>query len=109
MFTTTITQAELLYGVELLPQGSRRARLQEVIQNGLSALFAGRILSFDESAAREFASIVASRRTRGRPISEFDAAIAGIARSHHAAIATRDTGGFEGCGIAVINPWLHKR
>ena len=41
----------------------------------------------------------------GRPISDFDAMIAAIARSHGAAVATRNTADFEHCGIPTINPW----
>jgi predicted nucleic acid-binding protein len=67
--------------------------------------FTGRILPFDEIAAREFAQIVASRRAVGHPISQFDAMIAAIARCYQAAAATRNTNDFADCGIPVINPW----
>jgi len=108
VFMTVITQAELLSGVELLPDGKRRMRLQEAVRQILTQQFSGRILAFDEAAAREYATIVASRRAVGRPISEFDASIAAIARSHGAAVATRDTADFDRCGIKLINPWLDE-
>jgi toxin FitB len=102
---TTITVAELLYGVELLPQGKRRVSLLTGCETMFSRVFAGRILSFDEEAARAFSKIAAQRRLRGRPIAEFDAQIAAIARSRAAILATRNTADFEGCGVRLVNPW----
>ena len=105
VFTTTITQAELLYGVESLAPGKRRTQLLAAIEEILATSFEGRILPFDENAAREFARIVAARDARGRPISNSDAMIAAIARTCRASVATRNTTDFAGCGIAIINPW----
>ena len=104
VFITTITQAEILYGVEILPAGKRRAALQADIDAMLNVEFAGRILPFDEQAARAFSRIAAERRTSGRPIAAFDAQIAAIAFSRNAAVATRDVHDFEGCGVTVLNP-----
>ncbi|HEV3332194.1 MAG TPA: type II toxin-antitoxin system VapC family toxin [Bryobacteraceae bacterium] len=105
VFTTTITQAELFYGVETLPPGKRRTRLLAALEEILVEGFEARILPFDEEAARQFAKIVVSGEAAGRPISQFDAMIAAIARCHHAAVATRNTADFERCGIQVIDPW----
>lgn len=105
VFTTTITQAEVLYGIEALPPGKRRLRLLEAVEKMFAEEFEGRILPFDDDAARTFARIVAARDAAGRPISQFDAMIAAIARSHRAAVATRNTADFQHCGIDVINPW----
>src|SRR5579864_1075565 len=68
VYTTTITQAELFYGVEALPPGKRRVRLLAAIEKILAEEFDGRILPFDEDAARAFAKIVVTRETAGRPI-----------------------------------------
>ena len=106
VFTTAITEAEVLYGVETLPPGKRRTRLLAAVERMFAEEFADRILPFDEDAARAFAGIVAARDTAGRPISQFDAMIAAIARSHRAAVATRNTADFQHCGIEVINPWI---
>jgi predicted nucleic acid-binding protein len=105
VFTTAITQAEVLYGVETLPAGRRRVRLLAAVEKMFAEEFEGRILSFDEDAARAFAGIVAARDRAGRPISQFDAMIAAIARSHRATVATRNTADFQNCGVDVINPW----
>lgn len=105
LFTTTITEAELLYGVAVLPEGRRKLALREVILRILEERFLGRILPFDRAAAREFAAIAAGRRGAGKPIGEADGRIAAITRSRGAGLATRDVGGFHQCGIALIDPW----
>jgi predicted nucleic acid-binding protein len=105
LFTTTITEAELLYGAALLPEGRRRRSLEAAIVQILAAQFPGRILPFDSAAAREFADIASTRRQAGRPISEADARIAAIARSRGASLATRNVADFTGCEIAIIDPW----
>jgi hypothetical protein len=105
LFTTTITVAETLYGIELLPKGRRRDQLLREAEATFAGDFAGRILPFDEVSARLFASIAVGRRLHGRPISNFDAQIAAISRAHGATLATRNTDDFEGCGVRLINPW----
>jgi len=67
------------------------------------------VLSFDGEAAVVYAEIGASRRSAGRPISQFDATIAAITRSCRASLATRNAKDFEGCGIEVVNPWTEQR
>jgi predicted nucleic acid-binding protein len=105
LFTTTITQAEILYGLEVMPKGKRRAALQLAIEAILEEDFADRILPFDSDAARVFPKIAGSRRASGRPMAQWDAQIAAIARSRGAALATRNSNDFEHCGIRVIDPW----
>ena len=105
VFISAITEAELRYGVTLLPAGKRRSALATVIEDMLGEDFTGRILPFDSAAAVAFAEIAATRRQAGRPIAQADAQIAAIARSRGAALATRNVPDFEGCGIDVVNPW----
>jgi hypothetical protein len=105
LFTTTIAQAEILYGLELLSASTRRSRLETAVHELFAIDFAGRILTFDQAAAQAYAEIAAARRRAGRPIAQFDAQIAAIARSRDAGVATRDVADFEGCGINVIDPW----
>ena len=105
VFTTAITQAEVLYGVEVLPAGQRRSKLSSVIEKLFADEFRGRVLPFDEGAARLFPKLVANRGKLGRPITQFDAMIASICRSHGAAVATRNVADFEHCGIPIIDPW----
>jgi toxin FitB len=106
LFVTTITVAEILYGIELLPAGKRRDGLETDAGRMFALDYSGRILVFDESAARAFAQIASSRRKIGRPVAELDAQIASIARVNDATLATRNTSDFEGCGIRLVNPWV---
>lgn len=105
LFITAVTVAEILFGIELLPHGKRRVALLAGAELMFGKVLSGRILPFDEDAARAFAAIAASRRAQGRPIADVDAQIAAIARSRGATVATRNTADFEGCGIRLVNPW----
>ena len=105
LFTTTVTQAEILYGLELLPQGKRRSALEAAVAEVFGDDFAGRILPFDAAAAAMFGKIAAARQKLGRPIAQFDAQVAAIARSRAASVATRNTADFRHCGVVVLNPW----
>ncbi|MGH8792911.1 MAG: type II toxin-antitoxin system VapC family toxin [Stackebrandtia sp.] len=104
-YITSVTAAELLYGVAKLPQGRRKDMLAEKVQNMLRDAYDGRIEPFDVAAAGHYAMIVASREGKGRPIEVADAQIAAICRKHGATLATRNAKDFEGTGVEVVNPW----
>ncbi len=106
LFLTTVTEAEILFGLALLPAGRRSTALSEAVRQVLTEEFAGRILPFDSAAAASYGALAARRRRAGRPLAPLDAQIAAIAHSRGAAVATRDADGFVDCGVAVINPWL---
>jgi hypothetical protein len=105
LYTTSITQAEILHGIMLLSAGKRRNAFEGAAQAMFNEDFAGRILPFGSDAAAPYARIAAARRRAGHPISHFDAQIAAIAHSAGAAVATRNVSDFDGCGVKVINPW----
>lgn len=105
VFTTAVTEAEILYGLALLPDGRRRQALEAAVRPIFSEDLAGRVLAFDREAAESYAVIAARRRAIGRPISQFDAQIAAIAVSRGASIATRNVADFAETGAPVINPW----
>jgi predicted nucleic acid-binding protein len=105
LYVTSITQAEILHGIQLLPRGKRRDALAAAAAEMFEHDFAGRVLPFGSDAAVAYAGIAAARRRAGRPISGFDAQIAAIARTHDADLATRNVDDFEGCGIDVLDPW----
>jgi predicted nucleic acid-binding protein len=104
IFTTALTQAEVLYGIALLPSGRRQARLAEAIRPIFEVDFEGRIVPFDASAAVHFAEIAALRRKNGQPISQVDAQIAAITRSRGARLATRNQRDFIACDLELIDP-----
>jgi predicted nucleic acid-binding protein len=108
MFTSAVTQGEILYGIRLMADGQRRKKLWGAAVAIFADDFSGRVLSFDEDAAISYAEIAASRRAEGRPISQLDGVIAAITRSRGATLATRNAKDFEGCGIEVVNPWVER-
>jgi len=108
VFISAITQAEILYGVALVPEGKRREGLARAARTAFETYFRGRILPFDSEAAEAFAALAAGRRQVGRPISLADAQIAAIARSRGATLATRNVPDFEGCGVEIVDPWGAK-
>ena len=105
VFTTSITQAEMLAGIERLPAGRRKAGLLAGTEKMLAEQFAGRVLPFDQEAAVLFSKILVGRQKIGRPMSELDAMIAAIARSRGAPLATRNIRDFQNCGVRLIDPW----
>ena len=108
LFVSAVTQAEMLLGARLLPAGKHRQQLHQALDGMFREDFAGRVLPFDAAAASGYAQVVHARRNAGRPISQFDAQIAAIALCRGAGLATRNVADFEGCGLAVDNPWNHR-
>lgn len=105
MYLSTITLAELRFGMAALPAGRRRELLQSQLEQQVLPLFAGRLLSFDEPASRAYAALRARARSAGKAIAPADGYIAAIASAHGLTVATRDHAPFEAVGLQVINPW----
>ena len=107
LYLSSVTLAELLFGISTLPNGKRKNMLSEAL-DGLMGLFENRVLSFDFAAARQYAELAVTARTAGRGFPVPDGYIAAIAASHGFKIASRDMAPFEAVGIDVINPWEWK-
>ena len=105
IYTTSVTKAEIYYGVAILPSGRRRTSLFLDAQKMFAEDFEGRVLPFDGDAATYFGNIAAERRRRGMALDVPDLQIAAIASAHNAAVATRNVDDFDACGIEIINPW----
>jgi toxin FitB len=105
LYTTTICQAEILSGITVMPQGRRRLAVETAVRAIFTDDFGGRVLPFDTAAAAAFADIFAARRRAGRPTAPLDLMIAAVARAKGASVVTRDIGGFEDCGVPLIDPW----
>ena len=104
LFTTSITLAEVLNGIERLPDG-RRTNLLRTTAEGVFSAFADQLLAFDSAAASESAELVNFRERSGAPIDGFDAQIAAICRVHGATLATRNIKDFHDTGVEVTDPW----
>ena len=102
---SSITEAELLRGITILPEGRLKIFKSKLLSEFLLIDFANLILPFESKAANHYAEIFASRKTLGRPISTFDCMIAAIAKANGCKLATRNISDFEQCGLEIINPW----
>ncbi len=107
IWISAVTVAEIRLGIELLPDGKRRALLSDLAERMFREEFSERCLPFDFPAAGEYASIVATRMRQSSPISVEDAQIAAIALTTGLLLATRNTKDFLGIeGLKLINPWI---
>lgn len=104
LYLSSVTLAELLYGIGTLPDGRRKNALTSTL-DGLLELFGSRVLPFDAEAARCYAQLATQARAAGKGFPTPDGYIAAIAVAHGFAVATRDTSPFTAAGVPVINPW----
>ena len=105
LWLCSVVLAELLYGVERLPQGRKREALSQALRDVVELDFDARVLPFDADCAATYATLIGARERAGRPIHQADAQIAAICRTFGARLATRKVKDFEGLDLALINPW----
>ena len=104
LYLSSVTLAELLFGIAALPAGKRKDMLAQTL-DGLMGLFRDRVLPFDTDAARRFAELAVTAKNGGRGFPTPDGYIAAIAASRGFIVASRDTAPYEAATVAVINPW----
>jgi predicted nucleic acid-binding protein len=104
LYLSSVTLAELLFGIAALPAGKRKNTLESAL-DGLMELFSDRVLSFDPDAARHYAELAVTARTAGLGFPTPDGYIAAIAASRGLVVASRDTGPYQAVGLRVLNPW----
>jgi len=104
LYLTSVTLAELLFGIAALPAGKRKDMLAQTL-DGLMGLFRDRVLPFDTDAARHYATLAVTARTGGRGFPTPDGYIAAISAARGFIVATCDTAPYEAVGVSVINPW----
>lgn len=105
IWITSITVFEIAFGIELMPEGTRRRDLRKAFDAMTGLRFGGRILDLDSKSAEAAAAFIGVRRRAGRPVGNQDAMIAGIASASGCSLATRNTPDFELADIELINPW----
>ena len=104
IYLSSVTLAELLFGIGILPAGRRRDALAATL-DGLLDAFGQRILPFDTNAARVYADVATRARAAGQGLPIPEGYIAAIAAAHGYAVATRDAAPFVAVGVTVIDPW----
>jgi predicted nucleic acid-binding protein len=104
LYISSLTVAEIQRGVLETPAGKRRQQLQAWFAGpeGPQALFAGRVLPFDEKAGLVWAKLMADGKARGRPRSALDTIIAAVADANECVVVTDNERDFE--GVEIINP-----
>jgi len=107
LYLSSVTLAELLFGIGALPAGAKKDRLARALDR-LLALFSGRVLPFDQDAARRYAEMAVNGRAAGRPLPAADGYLAATAASHGFAVATRNVKHFGDTGVDLIDPWQER-
>ncbi|RGE21100.1 type II toxin-antitoxin system VapC family toxin [Leucobacter sp. wl10] len=107
LYLSSVTFAELLFGIGALPAGRRKDRLASALDR-LLGLFPGRVLPFDQEAARRYAEIAVTARAVGRPMPMAHGYIAATAAVHGFAVATRNVKDFTDTGVELIDPWTRS-
>ena len=107
LYLSSVTLAELLFGIGALPAGKRKSMLDRAL-TGLLELFKDRVLPFDTKAARHYADLAVTARNGVRGFPTPDGYIAAIAASRGFIVASRDTAPYEAAGVKVINPWADQ-
>ena len=108
LYLSSVTIAELMFGIGALPKGKRKDKLASAL-DGVMELFADRVLPFDIDAARHYADLAVKARAAGKGFPTPDGYIAAIAASKGFVVATRDTSAFDAAGVEVIDPWKAER
>lgn len=104
LYLSSVTLAELLFGIGALPAGKRKNLLDRALK-ALLDLFGNRVLPFDTDAARCYADLAVAARNGGRGFPTPDGYIAAIAASRGFIVASRDTSPYEAAGVTVVSPW----
>ena len=104
LYLSSVTIAELMFGIGALPRGRRKDKLTAVL-DGVLELFGTQVLPFDTSAARRYAELAGRARAAGKGFPTPDGYIAAIAAAHDFAVASRNTSAFTAAGLTVIDPW----
>lgn len=106
LYITTITIAEISYGINALPEGNKKVLIAEAFSRTIMSGFELRIYPFDESSAYLYGKIMADRKKKGRPLSIPDGQISAIALSRNCTVATRNVNDFVNSGIDIVNPFV---
>jgi predicted nucleic acid-binding protein len=107
VFISVVTLAELRHGIERLPSGARRDRLDAWLTSQVPDRFETRVLPVDAAIANAWGRIMTRGQATGRPVGTMDAFIAATAEQHNLTLVTRNVADFDVLGIQLVNPWIH--
>ena len=105
IYITAITVMELSSGVERMPAGNRKERFVKQNRFLFDTIYAGRVLSFEFTAAKLCGALLAKNWASGKNMKLPDIQIAAIAMSRGFTLATRNVADFHFEGLTLIDPW----
>ncbi|MBS0244850.1 MAG: type II toxin-antitoxin system VapC family toxin [Proteobacteria bacterium] len=105
LFVSSVTFAEIRFGIEMAPDAAMRSELTDWLSHKLRPMFDGRTLEVTEDVMLKWRLLVEEGRKAGHTFSQPDLIIGAIALCNGLTVVTRDTGDFERAGVPVINPW----
>jgi predicted nucleic acid-binding protein len=105
LFVSSVTFAEIRFGIELAREASHRAALSQWLTHQVRPLFDQRVLPVSEDVMFTWRLLVEDGRKAGHTFSQPDLIIAATALQHGLTVVSRDVGDFERAGVTVVNPW----
>lgn len=105
LYVSTVTFAEIRFGIEILGDASRRAELRDWLTHTVRPLFAQRVLALSEDVLLRWRLLVEEGRKSGHTYSQPDLMIAATALHHGLTVVSRDTGEYRGARVPVFDPW----
>jgi predicted nucleic acid-binding protein len=105
LFLSVVSVGELRKGFAIMPDGKRRAQLEEWLEKYLLPLFASRIIPVTQAIAERWGVLEGMRHLKGRPLNAPDGMIAATALLQDLVIVTRNVKDFEDLGVTILNPW----
>jgi toxin FitB len=105
LFVSSVTLAEIRFGIELLAEPNRRAELNEWLTHKVRPMFEHRVLQVTEDIMLKWRLLVEVGRKTGHVFSQPDLLIAATAIQHNLTVVTRDRSDFDKSGVPVLNPW----
>jgi toxin FitB len=106
LHVSTVTLAEIRFGIELLPDATQRAELNDWLTHKVRPMFEQRVLPVTEDIMFKWRLLVEDGRKAGHTFSQPDLIIAATGRHHGFTVVTRDTDDFVKARAAVFNPWI---
>ena len=105
LYVSTVTLAEIRFGIELVEDATRRAELGDWLAHKVRPMFEERVLPVSEDVILKWRLLVEDGRKAGHTYSQPDLFIAATALHHGLTVVTRDAAEFERARVPVLNPW----
>lgn len=109
LFISTVTLAEIRFGIEMVSDAGRRADLVDWLANKVRPLFEQRVLKVSEDVMLKWRLMVEGGRRAGHTFSQPDLIIAASAAHYGLTVVTRDVSDFDRAKVPVLNPWLRRK